>query len=401
MVNRNNPGHFPSATRRTALGLLLGAPLLSGCSTVQNFLGGDSSSNPDQPTPGGPPVQGAVIGQGQIKIGLILPLSAAGSAGQAGMSMRNAAELALSEFSTANIQLLVKDDAATAQGAQQAAQQAVSEGASLILGPVFSQMVPQVAQVTRGRGIPVISFSTDSSVAGHDVYLLSFMPESDVKRIVDYSASIGKRSFAALAPNTAYGNVVEAEFRTAVPRHAGRVVIFEKYNASDRSGPASTVAQSIGSADALFIGDGGEGVVAVTDALKAAGVNLANIQLLGTGQWDDPRIFAAPALRGGLYAAPDPAGFKSFATRYRAKYSTDPVRTATLVYDAVALVAALARVEGTQHFAADVLTNPSGFTGIDGLFRFRKDGSNERGLAVMKVVAEGGVLVGASPKSFG
>ena len=77
------------------------------------------------------------------------------------------------------------------------------------------------------------------------------------------------------------------------------------------------------------------------------------------------------------------------------------MRTATLAYDAVALVAALARTQGNQRFAPDVLTNPSGFAGIDGLFRFRADGTNERGLAVMKVTSSGGVAVAGSPKSFG
>jgi ABC-type branched-subunit amino acid transport system substrate-binding protein len=106
-------------------------------------------------------------------------------------------------------------------------------------------------------------------------------------------------------------------------------------------------------------------------------------------------------LQGGLYAAPDPSGFRSFSARYRAKFGSDPVRTATLAYDAVALVAALARTQGPQRFAPEVLTNPSGFAGIDGLFRFRPDGSNERGLAVMKVTTGGGVPVAGSPKSFG
>jgi hypothetical protein len=161
------------------------------------------------------------------------------------------------------------------------------------------------------------------------------------------------------------------------------------------------VAQGLGSADALFIADDGDSVVAVADALTAAGANLKNIQLLGTGLWDNPRVFASPALQGGLYAAPDPAGFRAFSTRYRAKYSGDPVRTATLAYDAVALVAALARTQGGQRFTPDVLTNPSGFAGIDGLFRFRVDGTNERGLAVMRVGSGGGVAVAGSPKSFG
>jgi ABC-type branched-subunit amino acid transport system substrate-binding protein len=232
------------------------------------------------------------------------------------------------------------------------------------------------------------------------VYLLSFLPESDVNRIVDYSASIGKKSFAALLPDNAYGNVVEAAFKQAAARKGGRIVAFEKYGA-DRAGPARTVAQALGQADALFIADDGESVVATADALAAAGANLRNIQLLGTGLWDNPRVFASPALQGGLYAAPDPSGFRSFAGRYRTKYGGEPGRTATLAYDAVALVAALSRTQGAQRFAAETLTNPSGFAGIDGLFRFRSDGTNERGLAVMKVAQGGSTPVAGSPKSFG
>src|SRR5262245_26783401 len=391
------------ATRRSALGLLLGAPLLSACTGVQQGLSQFSnpfSSSQPPAAPAGPPQQGAVAGTGQVKVGLILPLSAAGNAGLAAQSMRNAADMALAEFQNPNIQLLIKDDNGTPQGAQQAAQQAVDEGAEIILGPLFAQSVPAVAQVARSRGISVIACSTDASVAGRGVYLLSFLPESDVNRIVEYSASIGKRSFAALLPENAYGNVVETAFKTAVPRRNGRVVAFEKYG-GDRAAAARTVAQQLGSADALFIADDGDSVVAVADALTAAGANLRNIQLLGTGLWDNPRVYASQSLQGGLYAAPDPAGFRAFSGRYRTKYGSEPVRTATLAYDAVALVAALARTQGPQRFAPDVLINPSGFAGIDGLFRFRADGTNERGLAVMKVTTGGGVAVAGSPKSFG
>jgi ABC-type branched-subunit amino acid transport system substrate-binding protein len=194
--------------------------------------------------------------------------------------------------------------------------------------------------------------------------------------------------------------VVEAAFKQAVGRKGGRVVAFEKYSA-DRATPARTVAQSLGSADALLIADDGESVVATADALTAAGANLRNIQLLGTGLWDNPRVFASPSLQGGLYAAPDPSGFRSFSGRYRTRFGGEPVRTATLTYDAVALVAALARTQGPQRFAPETLTNPSGFAGIDGLFRFRSDGTNERGLAVMKVTSGGGTPVAGSPKSFG
>src|SRR5438876_5836560 len=383
-------------TRRAAVGLILGAPLLGACSgsQISNPL-----ASPQPEGPAGPQQQPLAVGAGQVKVGLILPLSAAGNAGVAAQSMKSAAEMALAEFQNPNIQLLIKDDGGSPQGAQQVAQQALGEGAEIILGPLFAASVPATAQLTRARGVSVIAFSTDSSVAGRGVYLLSFLPESDVNRIGDYSAGIGKKSFAALLPSNAYGNVVEAAFKQAVGRK-GRIVAFEKYSA-DRSAAARTVAQSLGSADALLIADDGESVVATADALTAAGANLRNIQLLGTGLWDNPRVFASPSLQGGLYAAPDPSGFRSFAGRYRTRYNGEPVRTATLTYDAVALVAALARTQGAQRFAPETLTNPSGFAGIDGLFRFRSDGTNERGLAVMKVTTGGGTPVAGSPEGFG
>src|ERR1700758_955053 len=231
----------PNATRRAALGLILGTPLLSACAGVQQTL--SSFSNPfssqQQPAaaPAGPTQQPMVAGKGQSKVGIILPLSASGNAGVAAQSMKNAAEMALAEFQNPNIQLLIKDDAGNPQGAQQGTQQALDEGAEIILGPLFAVSVPAAAQLARPRGVSMIAFSTDSSVAGRGVYLLSFLPESDVNRIVEYSASIGKRSFSALLPENAYGNVVEASFKQAVPRRGGRIVAFEKYGA-DRAAPA-------------------------------------------------------------------------------------------------------------------------------------------------------------------
>src|SRR5271169_914590 len=284
------------ATRRTAIGLVLGAPLLGACASVQQGLSQFSNPFASQPAsgPSSSAQQPIVAGNGQVKVGLLLPLSASGNAGVAALSMKNSAEMALAEFQNPNIQLLIKDDGGNPQGAQQGAQQALDEGAEIILGPLFALSVPATAQLTRPRGVSVIAFSTDSSIAGRGVYLLSFLPESDVNRIVEYSASIGKRSFAALLPENAYGNVVEASFKQAVGRKGGRIVAFEKYGA-DRATAVRNVAQSLGQADALFIADDGDSVVATADALTGAGANLRNIQLLGTGLWDNPRVFASPA----------------------------------------------------------------------------------------------------------
>jgi ABC-type branched-subunit amino acid transport system substrate-binding protein len=311
--------------------------------------------------------------------------------------------MALAEFNSPNIQLLVKDDGGTAQGAQQAAQQALSEGAEIIVGPLFAQAVAAVGQVARGRGVPVIAFSTDVSVAARGVYLLSFLPESDVDRIVDFAVSQGKRSFAAMLPENAYGTVVEAALQQITARKGARIVALERYQlgSTQMSAQASIVAQSARSADAIFIPDGSDAVPSVVSALAAAGVKPKSIQLLGTGLWDDPRIFSDQNLHGAWYAAPDSNGFRNFSARYRTRFGQDPVRTATLSYDAVALVAALVKTQGEQRFAEQVLTNPSGFAGIDGLFRFRTDGTNERGLAVLRVGPTGGQVIAPPPRAFG
>src|SRR3954468_3292476 len=88
----------PGATRRTAVGLILGAPLLGACASVQQsisqFSNPFSSSQPEA-GPAGPPQQPLSVGTGGVKVGLILPLSAAGNAGVAAQSMKNAAEMAL------------------------------------------------------------------------------------------------------------------------------------------------------------------------------------------------------------------------------------------------------------------------------------------------------------------
>jgi branched-chain amino acid transport system substrate-binding protein len=402
-------------TRRRSLAGLLGTAgvLLGGCSGSSSFfnsLPSFSSSSPPPPQEGGAPVPppqqasaGNIIGAGQVRAALILPLSAGGNAGVAGQAMRNAAEMALSEFNGANVQITVFDDAGNPDSARQGAQQALAQGAEIVLGPLFAQSVSAVGQVTRGGNIPVIAFSTDANVAASGIYLLSFLPETDVERIVQYTSSVGRHSYAALIPDNPYGTVVEAAFKQAVARRNGQIVALERYphDKAGMAGPVRNVAEVASRVEAIFIPDGGDAVPDVVQGLTSNGVNTKRVQLLGTGLWDDPRISSAPGLDGGWYAAPDGSGFRAFAERYRSRYKQEPVRTATLAYDAVALIAALVKTQGTQRFSQQVLTNPSGFTGIDGLFRFRQDGTNDRGLAVLRVTATGTQAISPAPKAFG
>lgn len=388
---------YPGGRRRVSRRILLAmaAAGLAGCS-------GGSFLKDAPPAAQAPAQQPAAIGTGQVKVALILPLSASGNAGLAAQSMRNAAEQALSEFNSPNVQLLVKDDGGTASGAQAAAQQAVDEGVEIILGPLFAHSVNAAGQVARGRNIPVIAFSTDASVATRGVYLLSFLPESDVERVVSYAARNGKRSFAALIPENAYGNVVDAAFRQTVAARGGRIVASERYSL-DRARiqeAARRVAPALAQADTLFLPADPETLPMIMQALAEAGGNVKRLQLVGTGLWDDQRVYSDPSLQGGWFAAPDASGFRGFASRYRAKYGQEPLRASTLSYDAVSLVAALVKTQGAQRFSEQVLTSPSGFSGIDGIFRFRPDGANERGLSVVRVAPNGPQTVSPAPKSF-
>src|SRR5262249_23967307 len=148
------------------LAAVLAAALLAACSGMSP--GGDTfSGTPAAPTQ--PGEGGASIGGGQVKAGLVLPLSASGNAGAAGTAMRSAAEMALAEFNVTDLQLLVKDDGGNAPGARQVAQQALDEGAEIVLGPIFAHSVSPVGQLARSRNIPVIAFSTDANVATRGV----------------------------------------------------------------------------------------------------------------------------------------------------------------------------------------------------------------------------------------
>lgn len=386
---------------RRAFLVMAGSATLAACGAVRDTPPPQAQLPPAEPA--APPQPGNVLGAGTVRVGLLLPLGASGNAGAAAQSLRNAAEMAIAEFTGANIQLIVKDDGGTAPGAQAAAQQAIDEGARALIGPVFAHTVAAAGQVARQRDVPLIGFSTDTNVATQGVYLLSFLPQTDVERAVRFAASNGRRAFAGLVPDNAYGSVVEAAFRETVPQAGARVVGLERYGtggAAQFQEAARRIAASANQADALFLPDAADAVPQILQALDAAGVRLDGKQLIGTGLWDDRRLFSVASVAGGIFAAPDPAGFRAFSERYRARYGKEPVRTATLSYDAVTLMAALANAHGELGITDAAIQNPSGFAGIDGIFRFRADGTNQRGLAVMQIGSGSAQIISPAPRSF-
>ncbi|MHA1545533.1 MAG: penicillin-binding protein activator [Alphaproteobacteria bacterium] len=347
--------------------------------------------------------QFGVVGE-PVKVALLLPLSSKNARVRSvAKSLKEAAELALFDFSTPNIVLIPKDTRGTAAGATFAATQAIEEGAKLILGPLRAQAARAAGQVARKTNVPVVAFSTTESVAGNGIYLLSFLPSLDVARIVDFATQRGTRKFAALVPANGYGNVVAGDMTRIVQEGGGTLFTVERFalNAGAIAKPVQRLAKLKGRFDALLIATGAPLLGTIARRIERdLGGSGQRIQLLGTGVWNDPAILSEPALEGAWFAGPAPGTRKNFEDRYRSTYGRAAPQIASLGYDAVSLAAALARGPVGQQFSQSQITDPNGFAGVDGLFRFRRDGRIERGLAILEISGGTFRVLDPPPRSF-
>jgi branched-chain amino acid transport system substrate-binding protein len=336
-----------------------------------------------------------------IRVGILLPFTNGSSSTRAlAASMMKAAQLALFDAHNPDILLMTADEGSTPQQAAAGTRTLLAEGAEIIIGPLFAQSATAAAPVARDHGVPVISFSTDTAVAGDDVYLLSFQPGNEVQRIVSYAASQGHMSFAAMVPDNVYGKRVAEAFTADVKEAGGKVTDIEKFEPDGAGIPAASKAVADSKPDAILIAQGGNLLREIGPTLAANGAGNQKVQYLGTGLWDDPTIAKEPMLAGGWFTAPAHDSHKQFESRFHAQFASNPAQLATLAYDAVSLVARLAGGQPYHRFTTAVLSDPNGFAGVDGIFRFEPDGSSQRGLAVLSVQPDGFHIVSHAPSTF-
>lgn len=336
-----------------------------------------------------------------VRVGVILPFSSTAPATRAlAASMMKAAQLAMFDAGNPRILLMTADEGNGGAGAAKAAQQLLNQGAEVIVGPLFGASVSAVAPIARDRAVPVLAFSTERTVAGNGVYLLSFLPRNEVRRVVSYAVSRGHRQFAALVPQTAYGDVAQAAFQESVAANKGNIVSMERFapNAAAVAAPAAAIAKS--GADAVFIPQGGTILRAIGLTLSQDGMARGKVKLLGTGLWEEAALAREPSLQGAWYAAPSPNADADFVGKYRNAFGAEPASLANLAYDAVSLVALLSQGEAYHRFTPAALMDPNGFSGVSGIFRFAADGTSERGLAVLEMNANGPVVVSPAPTTF-
>ncbi len=368
---------------------------LAGCAT---------SLGPEQTTTAalGEPPRAA---QKTVRVAMLLPMSGFGPTAAIAKGMKQAGEMALFELDNPNVQLVVKDDKGSPEGAEAAAAEAISEGAEIILGPLTGAATRGAAGPARKANVPVISFSNDRQVAGGGVYLMSFLAEQEVERIVSFAASQGKRRIAALVPADAYGRVVDPALRAEAARSGVDVAIVESYppQANAMLGPAKRVVDEVKASgdtdapiDALLLAGGQDVLPHLGPIIAYSGLDTTRVKLLGTGAWEYQGIGRETALLGGWYPGPDPRGWQDFSGRFMRSFAAPPPRLASLAYDAVSVAVTLSQAPPGARFTAANLTRPSGFSGVDGVVRFSEGGLPERDLAVLEVRQFGSVIADPS-----
>ena len=411
--------------RRTATALLAALWLAGcgGCETVPPPAAPGPATPPPvaaPPSPVGPPPTGTLelggglpgapgeLRPGNGSVALLLPLS--GRAAGVGVAMRNAAEMALFEIADDSFALSVHDTRSTPEGAAAAAETAIASGAGMIVGPLFAAEVSAVSPVTRAARVPVLAFSNDRTVAGDGVWVFGLLTAQQIERVVLYASARGLQRFGALVPANPYGSAALQALQGAAARTGGSVVATDSYPAGrgTENGPlVERFARRIGVrdggtpyVDAVLVPDGGAEIRNLAPLMAYHDIDNTKVRYLGSAQWLDPELGREPALAGGWFAAPSPDTRAPFEQRYRSVYASAAPGLASLAYDAVSLAAVLARQPGGPAYDAGSLTQPSGFAGVDGLFRLLPDGSNERGLAVLRLTPRGIEIEDPAPVSF-
>jgi branched-chain amino acid transport system substrate-binding protein len=331
------------------------------------------------------------------RVALLVPLT--GPNAGVGTSISNAANMAVLDTGGARIRVTIYD---TAPGAAAAAQRALAEGNRLILGPLLADDVRAVTPIARAARVPVISFSNDIGVAGNGAFVMGYTPAQSIERVVGYARSKGLTKFAGLIPGGLYGQRASTAFIRTVEAGGGQVVSMQNFDRSAGSiTSAITRLNQASPYEAILIADSGRTAVQAVPIIRAKGG--ASAKILGTELWNtEGALAASPALRGAWFASVSDGLYNQLATKYRDRFGKSPYRLASLGYDAVLLVTRIAGDwrPGTA-FPAARLTDAGGFTGIDGAFRFGRDGIVERALEVQQAGTGGSTVVSPAPRGFG
>ena len=380
-----------AAWRGLQVGALVAALGLSACGPVVSTGGGGGGGS----------------ASGAVRVALLVPSGSGESSDELlSQNLENAARLAISDLDGVKIDLRVYSTGATPETAAASATQAVNDGARVILGPVFAQAANAVGNAVAGSGVNVLSFSNNADIAGRNVFILGPTFRNTADRLVRYAVAQGKTSIAVLHDQTPAGTAGFKAIQVAIAANGATLATEASYPFSQQGVIAAVpgIAASIkasGAQAVFFTSDTAGALPLVTQMLSENGIDPAAIQYIGLTRWDIPAsTLALPGVQHGWFALPDPATNQQFAARYTAAYGTGPLPIAGLAYDGIAAIGALVKA-GQGDLSAGALTQPSGFVGVNGIFRLMPDGSDQRGLAIAQIANNQVNVIDPAPRSFG
>ncbi len=379
--------------------------VLSACSPIQ--LGSrtlDFGAPPAQTIqapvtmPAGPSQS---FGRGPVKVALLLPLSGDNGIAAVGQSLANASRLAIAFIEAnpniaENITITLRDTGTSVAGATAAASAAVTDGARLILGPLRADQVTAAGAVARSAGLPLIGFSNNPTAASPGVYLLSVLPDMEMKRSMGWLMAQGRRGIAGVFPATEFGQAQETAFRQqAIAAGFAPQAVYTFSNVEEAQQIVNQALPLIqkGMIDTLFLPDRATapsfGVL-----LGQAGVSGDALQIVGSADWEgDPTIAAASQLSGAIYPTVDPAGMLAISADYQRQFGTQPHALATIAYTATILANVNTLSMANPPYNPALMTSPTGFNGRDGVFRFLGNGKSEYALAIKRIAPGGAQLI--------
>ncbi|TCO73876.1 penicillin-binding protein activator [Rhodovulum euryhalinum] len=380
---------FRAARKRLAV-LTAALAMVAACQPVG--LGGGPSINASRPVP----------------VALLVPGGSAEAGDQVvARALENAARLAIADLQGVAIDLRVYDTAARPEQAAAAAKQAVADGAKIILGPLHAQSANAAGLAVASRGINVLSFSNNTGIAGGNVFVLGPTFENTASRLASYAVAQGRRNFMVIHDPDVSGQTGRSSVEGAVARSGGRITATGTYELSQNGvvqaiPQLATKARSSGS-DAIFFTASTAGALPLlAQLLPENRIDPETVQFIGLTRWDiPPSTLALPGLQGGWFALPDPNLTAQFASRYMSAYGEPAHPLAGLAYDGIAAIGALVGQGMSDALTTGALTQPSGFAGVNGVFRLRADGTNDRALAIAEIQNNQVIVIDPAPRSFG
>ncbi|MCY4243313.1 MAG: penicillin-binding protein activator [Rhodobacter sp.] len=321
--------------------------------------------------------------------------------------IENAVRLAMGDMRGVTIDLRVYATAANPERAAEAALQAVDEGAGIILGPLYAGSTEAVGAAVARSGVNVLSLSNSTDIAGDNVFVLGNTFENTAERLVKYALDSNRSRIMVVHGQGQTEEKGFAAISAAMERQGAELVSVASFEMSQNAvveiAPEIAATAESEGAEAIFLTSGNAGALPIlTQLMVENGLDPETVQLIGLQRWDIPSsaLELAP-LQGGWFALPSPWSIRKYEERYHAAYGKRPHPVSSIAYDGIAMIGALVGSGRSRTLSANALTEPTGFAGVNGVFRLRPDGTNERGLAVATIFEKRVAVIDPAPIGFG